>query len=85
MDIEHAELAGIVRASNAVERDDFRSTAAAGAVEFFWFVHAQTNNARMQTPRTGQNPQQLTMSTSLTMMELPVMAGCAHTADCAIW
>jgi hypothetical protein len=31
-----------------------------------------------------QKLQQITLSTSLTMIELPVMAGCAHTADDAI-
>ena len=31
-----------------------------------------------------QKLQQITLSTSLTMIELPVMAGCAHSADCAI-
>ena len=33
---------------------------------------------------SDQKLQQITLSTSLTMIELPVMAGCAHSADCAI-
>ena len=91
MDIEHALVPGIAQASNAAERDDFRSPSAPGAVGFLSFVHAQTDNARMDTARevqaglcTDQNPQQITLSTSLTMIELLVMAGCAHSADCAI-
>ena len=34
--------------------------------------------------RLDQKFQQITLSTSLTMIELLVMAGCAHSADCAI-
>ena len=35
-------------------------------------------------PGRDQKLQQITLSTSLTMIELPVIAGCAHNADCAI-
>ena len=91
MDIEHALEPGIANASNAVESDVFRSTGAPGAVGVFWSEHAQTNSARMHTARaaqvgvrTDQKLQQITLSTSLTMIELPVMAGCAHSADSAI-
>lgn len=35
-------------------------------------------------PGRDQKLQQITLSTSLTMIELPVTAGCAHSADCAI-
>jgi hypothetical protein len=34
--------------------------------------------------RRDQKLQQITLSASLTMIELPVMAGCAHSADSAI-
>src|SRR4029079_4755487 len=38
----------------------------------------------VNTSGRDQKLQQMTLSTSLTMIELPVMAGCAHSADCAI-
>ena len=38
-----------------------------------------------QRSASGQKLQQITLSASLTMIELPVIAGCAHTADDAIW
>ena len=60
----------------------------AGSISLRLTIFARLREAWMTSQTfsfwTVQKLQQITLSTSLTMIELPVMAGCAHTADCAI-
>ena len=48
------------------------------------FAHPPELVLEICAPDRDQKLQQITLSMSLTMIELPVMAGCAQSADCAI-